>query len=155
MDSFSAHITTQVRAELERIHAFPAIIPRGCTSKAQPLDVVINKPYKDKIRKLWTLFIQDRQAQATDSLSLVGPSRQDVIGWMEAVQKELQQTTYISKSFKVTGISTALGGAEDHMIRDPNLIPETDDYSDEEIDEFSGFEDDEVDDPFIDLCQDW
>ena len=48
----------------------------------------------------------------------------------------------------MTGISTALGGAEDHMIRDPNLIPETDDDSNEEADEFSGFEDEEVDDPF-------
>ena len=73
-------------------------------SKAQPLDVVINKPYKDKIQKLWTLFMQDRQAQAKDSLSLVGPSRQDVIGWMEGAQNALKQTAYISKSFKVTGI---------------------------------------------------
>ena len=154
MDSFSAHVTTNVRAELERINAFPAIIPGGCTSKAQPLDVVINKPYKDKIRKLWTLFMQDRQAQAKDRLSLVGPSRQDVTGWMEGAQNALQQTAYISKSFKVTGISTALGGAEDHMIRDPNLIPETDDDSNKEADKFSGFEDEDVDDPFIDLCHD-
>ena len=27
MDSFSAHVTTNIRAELERINAFPAIIP--------------------------------------------------------------------------------------------------------------------------------
>ena len=31
MDSFSAHLTS-VRSELERINAFPAIIPGGCTS---------------------------------------------------------------------------------------------------------------------------
>ena len=55
----------------------------GCKSKAQPLDVVINKLNKDKIRKLWTLFMQVRQAQAKDSLSLVGPSHQAVTGWME------------------------------------------------------------------------
>ena len=72
MDSFSANVISNVRAELKRINAFPAIILGGCTSKAQPLDVVINKPYKDKIRKLWTLFMQDRQTQAKDSLSLVG-----------------------------------------------------------------------------------
>lgn len=156
MDSFSAHITANVRAELDRINAYPAIIPGGCTSKAQPLDVVINKPYKDRIRKFWTLFMQDRQAQAKDSLTFEGPSRQEAIGWMEAAQNELQQTAYIGKSFKVTGISTALGGAEDHMIRDPDLIPENDYLdSDEETDEFSGFEDDEADDPFIDLCSDY
>ena len=70
MDSFSAHITTSVRSELERINAFPAIIPGGCTSKAQPLDVVINKPYKDRVQQCWTLFMQDKQAQAQDSLVL-------------------------------------------------------------------------------------
>ena len=156
MDSFSAHITAKVRAELDRINAYPAIIPGGCTSKAQPLDVVINKPNKDRIRKFWTLFMQDRQAQAKDSLTFEGPSRQEAIGWMEAAQNELQQTAYIGKSFKVTGISTALGGAEDHMIGDPDLIPENDYLdSDEETDEFSGFEDDEADDPFIDLCSDY
>ena len=36
-------------------------------------------------------------------------------------------------------------------IRDPNLIPETDNDSYEGA-EFSGFEDKEIDDPFIDLC---
>ena len=39
----------------------------------------------------------------------------------------------------------------DHMIRDPDLIPENDYlYSDEE-DEFSGFDEDDIEDPFIDL----
>ena len=73
---------------------------------------------------------------------------------MEGAQNALQQTAYISESFKVTGISTALGGAEDHMIRDPNLIPETDGDSHEEADKFSGFEDEEVDGPFLDSCHD-
>lgn len=153
MDSFSAHITTSIRSELERINTYPAIIPGGCTSKAQPLDVVINKPYKDRIRQCWTLFMQDRQAQAKDSLVLTGTVRQDVISWMEIAQNELQLTAYIQKSFKVTGISNALCGAEDHMIRDPDLIPENDYlYSSDDDEEFSGFDEDDVDDPFIDLC---
>ena len=95
--------------------------------------------------------MQDKQAQAQDSLVFAGPSRQDVVSWMEIAQNELQLTAYIQKSFKVTGISSALGGAENHMIRDPDLIPENDYlYSDEE-DEFSGFDEDDVEDPFIDL----
>ena len=68
-------------------------------------------------------------------------------------QNELQQTAYIAKSFKVTGISNVLSGTEDHMIRDSDLIPENDClYRDDELDEFSGFDSDEVEDPFIDLC---
>ena len=152
MDSFSAHITSDVRAELEKINTYPAIIPGGCTSKAQPLDVVINKPFKDRIRKFWTQFMQDRQIQAKDSIQLQGPSRQDLINWIEAAQDELQQTAYISKAFKVTGITTSLGGTEDHMVHDPDLISENIAFeSDEEAGEFSGFEESD-DDPFIDLC---
>ena len=68
----------------------------------------------------------------------------------------MQQKAYIGKSFQVTGISTALGGVEDHMIRDPHLIPENDYLdSDKETDEFSGFQDDEADDPFTDLCSNY
>ena len=153
MDSFSAHLTPSVRRELERINTYPAIIPGGCTSKAQPLDVVINKPYKDRVRSCWSDFMQEKQEQAKDSLVLTGPSRQNVVNWMAMAQNELQQTAYIAKSFKVTGISNALSGTEDHMIRDSDLIPENDClYSDDEFDEFSGFDSDEVEDPFIDLC---
>ena len=39
------------------------------------------------------------------------------------------------------------------MIRDPDLIPENDFlYSSDDDEEFSGFDEDDVDDPFIDLC---
>ena len=155
MDSFSAHITTSVRSELERINAFPAIIPGGCTSKAQPLDVVINKPYKDMVRQCWTLFMQDKQAQAQDSLFFAGPSRQDAVSLMEITQNELQLTAYIQKLFKVTWISSALGGAEDHMIRDPDLIFENYYLHSDEEDKFSGFDEDDVDDTFIDILCSW
>ena len=148
VDSFSAHITTSVRSELERINAFPAIIPGGCTTKAQPLDVVINKPYKDRVRQCWTLFMQDKQAQAQDSLVFAGPSRQDAVSLMEITQNELQLTAYIQK---LTWISSALGGAEDHMIRDPDLISENYYLHSDEEDKFSGFDEDDVDDTFIDL----
>jgi hypothetical protein len=29
-------------------------IPEGCTSIEQPLDVSVNKPFKDSLRKLWS-----------------------------------------------------------------------------------------------------
>ena len=148
MDSFPAHKTTIVLTELEKNNVFPAIIPDCCTFKAQPLDEAINSLYKDRVQQLITLFKQDRQAEAKDNLSVTRPSRQDVIRWMDTAQNELQETGFIEKSFKITGISTALDGAEDDMIRDPSLITENDNVAgNEEIhDEFYGLEDDEVDD---------
>ena len=73
---------------------------------------------------------------------------------MEITQNELQLTAYIQKLFKVTWISSALGGAEDHMIRDPDLISENYYLHSDEEDKFSGFDEDDVDDTFIDLS-DW
>lgn len=117
IDSFSAHITSKVRAELNKINAYPAVIPGGCTSKAQPLDVAVNKPFKDRIRKSWTMFMQEQQEASESTMNFKGPSHQDMLNWMANAQTEVQQTGVIPKSFKVTGISTALSGSEDHLIR--------------------------------------
>ena len=48
MDSFSAHISSKVKAELAKINTHLAIILGGCTSKAQHLEVTLNKPFKDR-----------------------------------------------------------------------------------------------------------
>ena len=46
LDSFSAHVTNAVKKRLKEINTVPLVIPGGCTSKLQPLDVCINKPFK-------------------------------------------------------------------------------------------------------------
>ena len=63
MDSFSAHITSKVKAELAKINTHLAIILGGCTSKTQPLDVALNKPFKDRDRRQWTEFMPTRQEE--------------------------------------------------------------------------------------------
>ena len=49
-DSFKAHLTEDVLKELARLQIHSVVIPGGCTSKAQPLDVSINKPLKGILR---------------------------------------------------------------------------------------------------------
>jgi 5-formaminoimidazole-4-carboxamide-1-beta-D-ribofuranosyl 5'-monophosphate synthetase len=46
IDSFRAHLTDAVKKELRKKNVVQAVIPGGCTSKLQPLDVSINKPFK-------------------------------------------------------------------------------------------------------------
>lgn len=153
LDSFSAHITVKVREELKRIHCHPAVIPGGCTSKAQPLDVAINKPFKDQIRRSWTSFMQGRQNQLNKGQANVkGPTRQDIVNWMHEATLAVAATGVIAKSFKVTGISTALSSSEDHMLHDPSIIPDVDEESDD--DDFSGFDAADItesEDPFVDI----
>jgi len=51
MDHAAFHKTVEVRAALDEGTITPAIIPGGCTSILQPLDVAINRPLKDLLRQ--------------------------------------------------------------------------------------------------------
>ena len=44
MDAFKAHFTEDVAAAMLKGHTSVVKVPRGYTSKLQPIDVYINKP---------------------------------------------------------------------------------------------------------------
>ena len=44
LDSFSANITAKVRTVLKKVNCYPAVIPVGCSSKEQLLNIAMNKP---------------------------------------------------------------------------------------------------------------
>ena len=46
-DSFRGHISNAVKNKLNYLNTVPAVIPGGMTSILQPLDVCVNKPFKD------------------------------------------------------------------------------------------------------------
>ena len=50
-DQFRAHKTDKVKDVLKNLKISLAMIPGGLTSVLQPLDVVLNKPFKDRLKK--------------------------------------------------------------------------------------------------------
>ena len=52
-DSFSAHITPDIKASFKNNNTDLVVIPGGLTSICQPLDVSINKPFKNNLRRQW------------------------------------------------------------------------------------------------------
>ena len=48
--SMHMHLTPAVKRKLKDINTVPVVIPGGCTSKVQPLDVSLNKTFKSCIR---------------------------------------------------------------------------------------------------------
>ena len=48
-DSFEAHVTDSVKASFKCEKTELAVIPGGLTSLLQPLDVSLNKPFKDGV----------------------------------------------------------------------------------------------------------
>ena len=56
-DSFKAHLVDDALQALKRANASIVVLPGGCTSKAQPVDVSLNRPIKDTMRGLWEEFM--------------------------------------------------------------------------------------------------
>lgn len=59
LDLMGSHKTPQVLAALRENQILPSLIPGGCTSLVQPLDVSINKPLKEIMRNLTNQAILD------------------------------------------------------------------------------------------------
>ena len=58
-DSFEAHMTDTVKASFKCENTELAVIPGSLTSLLQPLDVSLNKPFKDGVRKQWMQWMAD------------------------------------------------------------------------------------------------
>ena len=56
----------------------PLVIPGGYTSKVQPLDVCLNKPFKSFARKHWSDHIMAQAEQVTSTRKLNPPRKEDV-----------------------------------------------------------------------------
>jgi hypothetical protein len=56
-DSFRGHLEDDTKRILTEMKTDLAVIPGGLTSVLQPLDVSVNKPFKDNVRKLCTQWM--------------------------------------------------------------------------------------------------
>lgn len=111
LDSFRAHITDDVTGAMKKHSVVPAVIPGGCTSLLQPLDVSINKPMKDHAKQLWSDYMDTINATTPTKTA----SKQQMVDWVVEAINNINKEMVI-KSFKVTGLTTKLDGSEDHMI---------------------------------------
>ena len=72
-DQFSAHKTDKVKARLKLLKTTQAVIPGGLTSMLQPLDVVLNKPFKDRMRQKWMAWMCTDDKELTKGGNLKRP----------------------------------------------------------------------------------
>jgi len=52
LDSFRGYLVDSVKLRLKEENTTMAVIPGGCTSRLQPLDVAVNKSFKMYLRAL-------------------------------------------------------------------------------------------------------
>ncbi|GBB89805.1 hypothetical protein RclHR1_16600001 [Rhizophagus clarus] len=69
-DSFKEHLEESVKKKFHENGIDLAVIPGGLTSICQPLDVAINKPFKDNLHKEWHLWMANGDASETSASNL-------------------------------------------------------------------------------------
>lgn len=104
MDSFRAHTTEAVKDTLEEMNTTAPIIPGGCTSKVQPLDVCVNKPFKQLLKASWAQYLK-RVFFSQDGGKVKTATRQEITDWIvRAWQATKVKRELIQKSFQVCAL---------------------------------------------------
>ena len=114
-DSCRAHLTSSVREALQDRQIDVAVIPGGLTPILQPLDVVLNRPFKMAMRRRWENWMVNGKADYTAGGHRRAPSREQLVKWAVEAWKELP-SDLVKKSFLKTGISNAMDGTEDYLL---------------------------------------
>ena len=114
-DSFRGHLTDGAKSYAKKRKIDQAVIPGGLTGILQPLDVVINKPFKDQLRQLWQDWMINGKHQFTASGKQKKPTKNQVLQWIKTAWETIPESM-VRKSFLKTGITNALDGTQDDEI---------------------------------------
>ena len=140
-DQFHGHLTDNVKEKVRNTKTHTAVIPGGLTSVLQPLDVVLNKPFKDHVRQHWITWMGSGSAEKTATGNLKKPGLSVVAKWVKEAWDELP-VDMVKGSFLKTGISNAMDGTEDDFLwKEDSDQSDTDD--DEGVTDYSGWDHDE------------
>ncbi|XP_063228795.1 uncharacterized protein LOC134534329 [Bacillus rossius redtenbacheri] len=118
MDCHDAHTGPAVREACAARDTRCLVMPGGCSSRLQPLDVAVRDRFQDAVERQWAAG-RARPACSWDGGSarkLPGPL--EVARWVAAAHEHVATTMQetIRRSFLVTGLSVAADHSEDHFI---------------------------------------
>lgn len=114
LDAFRGHLTTSVKEALRDGKTDLVVIPGGMTSTLQPLDVVLNKPFKDRVRAFYNDWMAGDNPR-TPTGRLRRPPLATVCAWVSEAWRSLPEEMVV-RAFKKCCISNALDGTEDDML---------------------------------------
>lgn len=115
MDAFHGHLTEPVKTQLRKMNGDLVILPGGMTSQLQVLDVVVNKPFKDNLRKRYTEWLLSGDHSLTPTGKLKKPAVHLLCTWILQAWDAISQEGIIH-GFKKCCISNALDGSEDDIL---------------------------------------
>lgn len=114
LDAFRRHLT-ELKQVLRDGKTDPVIIPGGVTSTSQPLDIMLNKPFKECVRKLYNEWMADDNLWIPPSQLQRTPLVR-VCMWVSQVWRSLPNEMVVH-TFKCC-ISNLLDGTKGDMLWD-------------------------------------
>lgn len=119
LGSFIAHITPAVKQKLKEINTVPVVIPGGCNSEVQPLNVSLNKPFKSYVKQYWSDYVIEQSSWLPTQKKLKPPQKQNVSSWISPGLKQLQKKPdMVVRSFQACGIASS------HNVMHPSQLRE-------------------------------
>lgn len=115
LDSFRGHLTDKVKSRIREERCDLVTIPGGLTKVLQPLDVVVNRPFKAHFTRQYSEWMRSATHTLTPTGRIKRASLSTVCEWIISAWNSIPLET-VAKSFKVTGLSNALDGTEDDAV---------------------------------------
>jgi hypothetical protein len=100
LDSFKVHLLGSVVDAIQGLGVELEIIPPGCTGLVQPINVGINKPFKANMRKIYTEWLLEQDADA----AIPSAFRLNVSAWILESVKGIKKEMIVN-SWRKTGFS--------------------------------------------------
>ena len=92
-------------------------VPGGCTSLIQPVDVVVNKPFKEVVDRLATTHMQENLDDYVRGKITASERRALFTKWVGQAWEEVSaKKDMVQQSFMKTGIAVAIDGSQDEEI---------------------------------------
>ncbi|NXY18173.1 POGZ protein, partial [Atrichornis clamosus] len=121
LDCHRTHLSEEVLAELSHSSTLPAVVPAGCSSKIQPLDVCIKRSVKNFLHKKWKEQARELADSGCDSEILL----QLVLCWLaEALEVIGDSPELVQQSFLVASVLPGPDGAANPARRNGELQEE-------------------------------
>jgi len=160
MDAMTAHLDEDVKKTVNAAGGHVAIIPGGLTSKLQPLDIAVNRPFKAIVREEWAKWMLEGKHTFTPAGRQRRADYDEVCKWILSSWQRVKLSTIVN-GFAKSGIvneqtvdtsdtdsddscssDNGDGASEEQMLEVLELLRESDTETDTS---FNGFEDDDDD----------
>lgn len=115
VDAFKGHTTGASKALIANNQCDLVVIPGGMTSQLQSLDVCLNKPVKDNVRKYHCEWMEQGEQALTPTGRLKRASLSQLARWIRDAWLAIPDDMVV-RAFKKCGISSDLNGTEDDML---------------------------------------